>query len=56
MSNTNAAPDRHINDGFERRPRWQENSPASQFFHHHIRQYIGLARGFARQVSASLSL
>lgn len=45
MSNTNAAPDCHMNDGFERWPRWQKNSPASQFFHDHIRQYIGLAQG-----------
>ncbi|GCA53776.1 hypothetical protein KGO5_06248 [Sinorhizobium sp. KGO-5] len=45
MSNPNAAPDRHMNDSFERRARRQESSPTSQFLHYHICQYIGLAHG-----------
>lgn len=34
VSDADTAPDRHMNNGFERRALWQENSSTPQFLHH----------------------
>lgn len=49
MGDTDAAPDRNVDDGFERPARRQENAPAAQFLHNHLRQCIGPAQGLRRR-------